>query len=103
MSDQPDPGTGEAGPRESDSGPMEGNRQLTDPRDMRALAHPTRIALLEVLGVYGPLTATRAGELIGESPSSCSFHLGRWLATASSRRPGRVAADNGPGGWSRSG
>ena len=75
MSDQPDPGTGEAGPRESDSGPMEGNRQLTDPRDMRALAHPTRIALLEVLGVYGPLTATRAGELIGESPSSCSFHL----------------------------
>jgi DNA-binding transcriptional ArsR family regulator len=50
-------------------------RQLTDPRDMRALAHPTRLALLEVLGVYGPLTATQAGELIGESPSSCSFHL----------------------------
>lgn len=23
----------------------------------------------------GPLTATRAGELIGESPASCSFHL----------------------------
>jgi DNA-binding transcriptional ArsR family regulator len=50
-------------------------RELTDPRDMRALAHPTRLALLEVLGVYGPLTATQAGELIGESPSSCSFHL----------------------------
>jgi DNA-binding transcriptional ArsR family regulator len=50
-------------------------RQLTDPRDMRALAHPIRLALLEVLTVYGPLTATQAGELIGESPSSCSFHL----------------------------
>jgi DNA-binding transcriptional ArsR family regulator len=50
-------------------------RQLTDPRDMRALAHPIRLALLEVLAVYGPLTATQAGELIGESPSSCSFHL----------------------------
>lgn len=50
-------------------------RQLTDPRDMRALAHPIRLALLEVLGAYGPLTATQAGELIGESPSSCSFHL----------------------------
>jgi predicted ArsR family transcriptional regulator len=50
-------------------------RQLTDPRDMRALAHPIRLALLEVLTAYGPLTATQAGELIGESPSSCSFHL----------------------------
>jgi hypothetical protein len=42
---------------------------------MRALAHPIRLALLEVLTVYGSLTATQAGELIGESPSSCSFHL----------------------------
>jgi DNA-binding transcriptional ArsR family regulator len=50
-------------------------RQVTDPRDMRALAHPIRIALLEVLSVHGPLTATQAGELIGESASSCSFHL----------------------------
>jgi DNA-binding transcriptional ArsR family regulator len=50
-------------------------RQLTDPRDMRALAHPIRLALLEVLSVHGPLTATQAGELIGESASSCSFHL----------------------------
>jgi DNA-binding transcriptional ArsR family regulator len=50
-------------------------RQLTDPRDMRALAHPIRLALLEVLTAYGPLTATQAGELIGQSPSSCSFHL----------------------------
>jgi DNA-binding transcriptional ArsR family regulator len=55
--------------------PPGGLRQLTDPRDMRALAHPIRLALLEVLTVYGPLTATQAGELIGESPSSCSFHL----------------------------
>jgi DNA-binding transcriptional ArsR family regulator len=42
---------------------------------MRALAHPIRIALLEMLLVHGSLTATQAGELIGESPSSCSFHL----------------------------
>jgi DNA-binding transcriptional ArsR family regulator len=42
---------------------------------MRALAHPTRLALLEMLGIHGPLTATQAGALIGESPSSCSFHL----------------------------
>jgi DNA-binding transcriptional ArsR family regulator len=50
-------------------------RELRDPRDMRALAHPTRLALLEVLSVHGPMTATQAAELVAESPSSCSFHL----------------------------
>ena len=50
-------------------------RKLTDPRTMRAVAHPVRIALLEVLTAEGPLTATQAGELIGESPTTCSFHL----------------------------
>jgi DNA-binding transcriptional ArsR family regulator len=50
-------------------------RKLTDPRAMRAVAHPVRIAILEVLGTEGPLTATQAGELIGESPTTCSFHL----------------------------
>jgi len=50
-------------------------RDLTDPRTMRALAHPTRLALLELLRHAGPLTATEAGERIGESPASCSFHL----------------------------
>jgi DNA-binding transcriptional ArsR family regulator len=57
------------------AGVTAGFRELRDPRDMRALAHPTRLALLEVLTLHGPLTATQAGELIGESPSSCSFHL----------------------------
>jgi DNA-binding transcriptional ArsR family regulator len=42
---------------------------------LRALAHPTRLALLEVLAYEGPLTATEAGERVGESASSCSFHL----------------------------
>ncbi|MGA7987821.1 MAG: helix-turn-helix domain-containing protein [Candidatus Dormiibacterota bacterium] len=55
--------------------PIQEPRKLTDPRAMRAVAHPVRIALLEVLGTEGPLTATEAGELIGESPTTCSFHL----------------------------
>jgi DNA-binding transcriptional ArsR family regulator len=50
-------------------------RELTDPRAMRALAHPTRLALLEALADAGTLTATQAGEAIAESPASCSFHL----------------------------
>jgi predicted transcriptional regulator len=49
--------------------------ELTDPRVIRALTHPIRLALLEVLEAEGPLTATQAGELIGEPPNSCSFHF----------------------------
>jgi DNA-binding transcriptional ArsR family regulator len=42
---------------------------------MRAVAHPTRLALLEALTQREPLTATEAAELIGESPTNCAFHL----------------------------
>jgi predicted ArsR family transcriptional regulator len=49
--------------------------QLTDPRALRAVAHPTRLKLLGELRRVGPLTATQAGERIGESPAGCSFHL----------------------------
>jgi DNA-binding transcriptional ArsR family regulator len=49
--------------------------QLTNPRALRALAHPIRLELISLLRRGGPLTATQAGERIDESPSSCSFHL----------------------------
>lgn len=49
--------------------------QLTDPLALRALAHPVRLELIALLRRGGPLTATQAGERIGESPASCSFHL----------------------------
>jgi DNA-binding transcriptional ArsR family regulator len=49
--------------------------QLTDPRALRALAHPIRLDLMGLLRRGGPLTATQAGEQIGESAASCSFHL----------------------------
>jgi predicted ArsR family transcriptional regulator len=50
-------------------------KRMTDPRALRALAHPMRLSLLGLLRTEGPLTATRAGELLGESSASCSFHL----------------------------
>jgi DNA-binding transcriptional ArsR family regulator len=72
--------------------PRDSFRRLQDARSLRALAHPLRIALLEALAVDGPLTATEASELVGESPTTCSFHL-RQLA-----RYGFVEeADRGPG------
>jgi predicted ArsR family transcriptional regulator len=87
--------------------------QLTDPRALRAVAHPTRLKLLALLRRVGPLTATQAGARIEESPAGCSFHLrqlakwglveeagggrGRarpWRATAS----GHEWASRAPGG-----
>ncbi|MBA2554394.1 MAG: helix-turn-helix transcriptional regulator, partial [Geodermatophilaceae bacterium] len=38
-------------------------------------AHPTRLALLEILAGEGSATATRCAELSGQSVASCSFHL----------------------------
>jgi DNA-binding transcriptional ArsR family regulator len=50
-------------------------RQLSDPRVMRALTHPTRIELMELVAREGELTATAAANLLGLSPANCSFHL----------------------------
>jgi predicted transcriptional regulator len=49
--------------------------RLTDPRALRAYAHPVRMSLMGLLRTEGPLTATRAAELLGESSGTCSFHL----------------------------
>jgi DNA-binding transcriptional ArsR family regulator len=49
--------------------------RLSDPKALRALAHPIRLALVGLLRIHGQLTATKAGELLGESSASCSFHL----------------------------
>lgn len=48
---------------------------LRDPRAMRALAHPVRLAVLEILDEEGPKTATEISEYIGESPANTAFHL----------------------------
>jgi DNA-binding transcriptional ArsR family regulator len=49
--------------------------EVTDPQAMRALAHPLRLALLDLLAIEGSATATRCAELLGDSQASCSFHL----------------------------
>lgn len=48
---------------------------LTDPRVMRALAHPARMAIWQHLGLEGPATATECAAFAGLSPSACSYHL----------------------------
>lgn len=49
--------------------------ELSDARQMRAVAHPTRLALIGLLRREGPMTATQAGARLDESSGSMSFHL----------------------------
>jgi hypothetical protein len=49
--------------------------RITDPKALRALSHPTRWKLIELLGLEETATATRCAEFTGESVASCSYHL----------------------------
>jgi DNA-binding transcriptional ArsR family regulator len=51
-----------------------GDVELT-PRGMRALAHPTRLAILSHLQGHGPATATTLAPVVGATPSVTSWHL----------------------------
>jgi predicted ArsR family transcriptional regulator len=82
--------------------------ELVDAAAMRALAHPLKWALMEVLLVEGSATSTRCAEVVGDTQANCSFHL-RQLAryglveaapTSSKRdRPWRMASTDQS--WSR--
>lgn len=50
-------------------------RTLTDARELRAIAHPVRLNILEALMLEGPMTASELGKRLGESPANCSWHL----------------------------
>jgi DNA-binding MarR family transcriptional regulator len=50
-------------------------RELRDPRVLRALAHPFRLRLLDLIVRRGTLTSAEAAEATGENTASCSFHL----------------------------
>ena len=49
--------------------------KLTDPRSLRALAHPLRLDLIGLLRSEGPMTATQAAARLGDNVPNCSFHL----------------------------
>ena len=69
--------------------------EVNEAQAMRALAHPVRLQLLGLLRRRGPLTATEAGAILGETPTTCSFHF-RQLA-----RYGLVEEAGGGKGRSR--
>src|SRR2546430_9958735 len=50
--------------------------QGRDPLALRALAHPLRWKLIDLIGSEQSATATRCAEVLGESVASCGYHLG---------------------------
>ena len=76
----------------SQAGAPETARELTDPRAMRALAHPVRLAILDVLQAEATATATECARATEQSPQSCSYHL-RALAKYGFIRP--AASEDG--------
>jgi len=70
-------------------------RRVTGAAELRALAHPLRLAILEELTLDGPFTASQLAPRVGASPSLCSFHL-RHLAAH-----GFVRESPRPGGRAR--
>src|ERR1700722_4686641 len=65
------------GPGRDDERPVPGRSvtRLDSATALRAYAHPVRMKLILALRTRGPLTATRAARLLGESSGTCSFHL----------------------------
>src|ERR1700760_3578282 len=66
-----------------------------DVTTLRALAHPLRLRLLDLLRFGGPATATMLAKRVGESSGSTSYHL-RQLA-----KHGYIEEVPGSGGRAR--
>lgn len=73
-----DDGAAASAPNVTYRGPAD-EQVTSDPTRIRALAHPIRLELLDVLDDRGEVTATECAAAIGESVASCSYHL-RMLA-----------------------
>jgi predicted transcriptional regulator len=69
--------------------------EVSDPVALRALAHPMRLQLLNLVRDHKPVTGARLAELSGESTASVSYHLSV-LA-----RHGFVEPDPAPGATRR--
>ncbi len=55
--------------------PVTQRTEIRDPRVMRALAHPARLAILESMYAGHSGTATEFAQVCGLSPSATSYHL----------------------------
>lgn len=54
---------------------MADRKTITDAERLKALAHPLRWKLIDVLAINDTATATQCAAVVGESVASCSYHL----------------------------
>jgi DNA-binding transcriptional ArsR family regulator len=88
--------------------------EVRDPKIMRALAHPARLAIIDHLVTGKSATATELADVCGLSPSATSYHLRELakhglISEAPSRGDGRervwqvpytgIELDSGPAVW----
>lgn len=76
-------------------------KYTSNPQRIRALAHPLRLRLLDLLGEEHEMTATQCAHITGQTVANCSFHL-RTLAkygyiertnTEGREKPWRLVSD----------
>lgn len=53
----------------------EAQNRLLDAGALKALAHPLRVRIFDILSQYGPQTASSLAEQLGESSGATSYHL----------------------------
>ncbi|MEO6825890.1 MAG: helix-turn-helix domain-containing protein [Microbacteriaceae bacterium] len=70
MSNSADPAGGE----DNTSQPERADRSI-DLESLKALAHPLRVQILDILSQYGPATASGLAVRMGESSGATSYHL----------------------------
>ncbi|MEV7404936.1 helix-turn-helix domain-containing protein [Streptomyces sp. NPDC091267] len=75
-----------------------GDIEITEPKAMRALAHPVRLAILERLQRHGAATATQLSPDVGATPSVTSWHL-RHLAGFGLVRDAEAGGDRRERRW----
>jgi DNA-binding transcriptional ArsR family regulator len=71
---------------------------LSDPRHIRALAHPARMAIVDALASGDERTATECAELTGLSPSATAYHL-KFLERHGFAEPGTARSDGRERPW----
>lgn len=49
--------------------------KVSDPLALRAMAHPLRLDLIELLGTVGPATAAECARRLDSTQARCSYHL----------------------------
>jgi DNA-binding transcriptional ArsR family regulator len=71
---------------------------LRNPWDIRALAHPARVAIIDALASGDELTATECATLTGLSPSATAYHL-KFLERHGFTEPAPVRSDGRERPW----